>query len=188
MSSWQPILKSFAGSCKPFFSYKLNLDEEGIHVFFNGLKPPYFNEKNVPYMFIEGLWKWDCGELWICNAESGRYIELNLSPDGCWWSCVFALPRLRDSEIKPPHCVPDTVFDENAWFANLKISWDEIERCLGSRENLIGNVTLVEGGCPDKNPPLENLHSVVDLGAVDFHRPQDWVPLVDLVDMGELDW
>ena len=32
------------------------------------------------------------------------------------------------------------------------------------------------------NPALENLHSIVELGAVDFHRPQDWIPLVELVD------
>lgn len=188
MSTWQPILKSFAGPSKPFYGYKLDLNDDEIHVHFSGLKPPYYNKNTIPYSFVEGLWRYDCGELWICNPKNGRYIELNLAPNGCWWSCVFALPRLRDGKMQVPRCVPDSTWDEHAWFANMKISWEEVERCIGSRQDLIGNITLVEDGCPDKSPPLENLHSVVDLGAVDFHRPEDWVPLVDLVNLGESDW
>jgi len=181
MSDWRPFLTSFAGPCKPFYGYKFELGEEGICIHFSGLKPPYYNEDNLPYAFVEGLWRHDCGELWLCNPENGRYIEINLAPDGCRWTCVFSLPRLRDGEIHAPNCVPDSMLGETGWFANLRISWSEIERCLGSRENLIGNVTMIEGGCPDKNPPLENLHSIVELGAVDFHRPQDWVPLSNLI-------
>ncbi|MEI7575700.1 MAG: hypothetical protein WCK51_02325 [Armatimonadota bacterium] len=67
------------------------------------------------------------------------------------------------------------------WRAGFELSWKEIERSLGSAEDLRGNITLILGGCPDVNPPLENLHSVAKLGAVDFHRPHEWLSLDQLV-------
>lgn len=70
---------------------------------------------------------------------------------------------------------------KNGWRSSFELSWKEIERCLGSAENLQGNVTLILGGCPDANPPLENLHSIANLGAVDFHRPHEWLALDDLL-------
>ena len=100
-SNWVPFLMSFAGPSKPFYGYKLELREDDLKITLSGVKPPYYNEENLPYGFVEGLWHYDCGELWLCNPENGRYIEFNLAPDGCRWACVFALPRLRDGEIPP---------------------------------------------------------------------------------------
>ncbi len=132
--------------------------------------------------FIEGLWRFDCGELFLVQPLTGRYLEINLAPNGAWWSCVFSGVRARDEAILPPQIegIWSSVA-ERGWEAGFSLSFAEIERCLGSSEGLRGNVTLILGGCPDVDPPLENLHSVARLGAVDFHRPHEWLGLDELL-------
>ena len=132
--------------------------------------------------FFEGLWRGDCGELFVLQPKTRRYLEINLAPNGAWWSCVFTAVRTRDESIQPPQLEDiRSKLGEHGWEAGFSISFAEIERCLGSVEDLRGNVTLILGGCPDPNPPLENLHSVALLGAVDFHRPHEWTAFEDLL-------
>lgn len=135
-----------------------------------------------PNQYFEGLWRGDCGELWLASSESSRYIEVNLAPNGAWWTCVFSSPRIRDINCPSPQC-QDLQSEAlgQYWQASLTLPWTEIFRCLQSEEPPVANVTIVLGGCPDHDAPHENLHSAVPLGAVDFHRPQDWVPLSDLI-------
>jgi hypothetical protein len=181
MGAWVPFDASFAGPPKEHAAFKLDIEADFIEVTFFAPGPPFFCLEVGPSDFHEGLWRFDCGELWLCNPENGRYLELNLAPNGAFWSCVFALPRLRDGDIKSPLCLTRSITDMEGWFSTLTISRSEIERSLGTFDGLIGNVTLILGGCPDVDAPLENLHSAVPLGAVDFHRPQDWVPLSNLI-------
>ena len=177
---WTQFDHNFVGAASIPCAYKLDLLQDCIEVSFLSQNEP-FTDTTVKPGFFEGLWRFDCGELWLANPESGRYIEFNLAPTGDWWTCVFVSPRVRDFETDPPQCVTEGYRNKSAWFAKLKISRTEVERCIGNSENLIGNVTLVLGGCDHPDERLENLHSIVPLGAVDFHRPQDWVPLSNLI-------
>lgn len=52
--------------------------------------------------FIEGLWNFDCAELFVCLDDAGAYIEFNLSPSGAWWACRFSDYRKRAE----PHPAP----------------------------------------------------------------------------------
>jgi hypothetical protein len=172
---------SFAGSPKVDASYRLSEDHRGLMVTFVVNNRAFFTREASEGEFFEGLWKFDCGELWLHDPKSGRYIELNLAPNGAWWSCVFESARRRDRESHSPRCITSSVIEDEFWQASLSISYAEIERCLGTTENLRVNVTLVVGGCPDLDVPLENLHSIAPIAEVDFHRPQDWLPMLEVV-------
>lgn len=172
---------SFAGSPKVDATYRIAEDHRGITVHFAVQSQAFFNQEVNEGDFYEGLWKYDCGELWLHDTTSGRYIEFNLAPNGAWWSCVFESARKRDSECKSPRCITGGTVEEGFWQSSLSVTYAEIARCLGNTEGLRGNVTLVVGGCPDLEVPLDNLHSIAPLAAVDFHRPQDWLPLIELI-------
>lgn len=170
---------SFAGPTSKNGSFSLAAGDHGIRLEFRSSEPTLCSSEQG---FVEGLWRFDCGELFLLQPTTGKYLEINLAPNGAWWSCVFSGVRVRDGETLSPqleHITAD--YSENGWRASFDLSWREIERCLGSAENLLGNVTLILGGCPDANPPLENLHSIAKLGAVDFHRPHEWLALKELL-------
>jgi hypothetical protein len=172
---------SFAGPPKVNASYRLESQTKGLQITFLVSGDALCHPEVLPNDFFEGLWKFDCGELWLYSAETGRYLEFNLAPNGAWWSMVFESPRVRAKGCGSPKCITSGTIQEGFWQATLFVSFEEIERCLGACSGWSGNVTLVIGGCPDNEVPLENLHTIVPLKAVDFHRPQDWVPLESLV-------
>lgn len=177
---WVGIETNLAGTQVNSAAYMLEIEEREFKISFQSHRPAFLDPSR-PTGFHEGLWRYDCGELWLLNRETGAYVETNVAPNGAYWSCVFAFPRLRDGAIEPPRCTAQSWIAPQGWMVTLSIPRSEVERCLGPTDNLSGNVTLILGGCPDIDPPLENLHSVVPLGAIDFHRPQDWVPLTDLM-------
>ena len=182
MSEWRAFEQSFAGQAVHSGAYRLLVTEAGLQVGFVAKKPPVIIELANLNEFYEGLWRADCGELWLASPVNGRYIEVNLGPNGAWWACVFSSNRIRDLACPPPACT-DILTEAlgQFWQASLVVPWEDIFRCLQSEEAPTAIVTLILNGCPDVDPPLENLHSAVPLGAVDFHRPQDWVPLSNLI-------
>ncbi len=178
---WRQFETSFAGPPKHEAAYRIQDDGTGMLVSFMASKTPLELKMSFLDFIVEGLWRADCGELWLYSPSTGRYIEINVAPNGAWWACVFSAPRLRDEECERPKCDTTRADSKSGWLSTIYVSWDEIRRCLQSTEDLHANVTLILDGCPDVDPPLENLHSAVKLGAVDFHRPHEWVPLADLM-------
>lgn len=49
--------------------------------------------------FQEELWRYDVAEFFIANADTGRYLEMNLSPNGAWWGRMFSGPRVPDDSV-----------------------------------------------------------------------------------------
>lgn len=47
--------------------------------------------------FVEGLWEKDVAELFFKSDTSDAYQEINLAPNGDWWSARFTGYRIRDS-------------------------------------------------------------------------------------------
>lgn len=177
---WESFAESLLGKATKVAYYWAKQDEVGLSIGYESREVSFFSPESTG--FVEGLWKYDCGELFLVQPGTGRYLEINVSPSGAWWSCVFSDVRSRDLSTPPPQI--DGIRAQpkgQGWQAEFGLSFAEIERCLGSAEKLRGNVTLILGGCPDQNPPLENLHSVATLGAVDFHRPHEWLPLDQLL-------
>lgn len=50
--------------------------------------------------FIEGLWKGRVAEAFLLCRSSGRYLELNLAPNGDWWAALFSGPRMRTNSLE----------------------------------------------------------------------------------------
>ena len=152
MSDWHPFLTSFAGKSTFECAYRLLVTAAGLQVSFLAKKPPVVIDLAQPSQYFEGLWRGDCGELWLASSESSRYIEVNLAPNGAWWTCVFSSPRNRDLDCPPPQC--QNLQSESLgqyWQSSLTLPWDEIFRCLHSEEPPFANVTIVLDGCPDLN-------------------------------------
>ncbi|HLO99733.1 MAG TPA: hypothetical protein VK171_14160 [Fimbriimonas sp.] len=174
---------SFAGPATVKSKYGLRvLEELGVLLaIFEVEQKPFINEKIKPSTFYEGLWRYDCGEVWLYAPSTGRYLEVNIAPNGAWWACVFSGVRVRDTNCVPPLCEPSSVETDHSWYVNIKLELADIERCLGSLDNLQANVTLVLGGCPDVDAPPENLHTIVPLSKMDFHQPEQWQPIEILI-------
>ena len=123
-----------------------------------------------PGAFTEGLWEWDVAELFLSDPESGRYLELNLAPNGAWWAATFTAPRVR-AAVQPgfeglirAHA-EETPGD--GWCAALRIPLALLEREIGYGQMTKANVTAILGS------PDQTFHSAAKLpGAVpDFHQP-----------------
>lgn len=170
---------SMAGPVDAMARVDIWSDTTQIRVTFEVEATALFDQAVNPGEFHRGLWKFDCGELWLGNPSTGRYLEFNLAPNGAWWAMAFSGVRIEDPSCPPPDCVGIGKVERDKWTASLTTTRAEIRRCLGSDTELTGNLTLVLGGCPDVNPPLENFSSLGKLGGVqpDFHRPGDWTPI-----------
>lgn len=169
---------SLAGPAVKRVEYSLLATPQEIVVAYRSHEPTYLSDSRG---FCEGLWKFDCGELFLLQPSTGRYLEINLAPNGAWWSCVFSGVRERDGATEPPRIeVSESEWSPIGWKASFVLPMSEVVRCLGSSDNIFGNITAILGGCPDKDVPLENLHTIAPLEAVDFHRPHEWVPLEQL--------
>ncbi len=71
--------------------------------------------------FQEELWRYDVAEFFISNADASRYLEMNLSPNGAWWGCVFTAPRVVDEAGCSHICVDFAtgVVEDSGWKASL---------------------------------------------------------------------
>lgn len=117
--------------------------------------------------FTEGLWNFDCLELFVHCPASGRYAEFNLAPNGAWWSCLFSSPRVR---IPAERILVETTFSAEEWKAWAKISRAALVAAIGE-EPWTANFTAIVGPQDDGA-----FHSVASLSEVDFHRPSEFLP------------
>ena len=127
-----------------------------------------------------GLWYFDCAELFLVCSATGRYLEVNLAPNGAYWVGVFDGPRKFAEGVAPETwAVTRTgVVQAEAWSASIALPWASVVEALGGEPDR-GNVTAVLDGCPDEGVPMQNLRSEapIDLDAPDFHVPDRFVAL-----------
>lgn len=76
-----------------------------------------------PGVFQAGLWKDDVAEFFLLDPRTGHYLEVNLAPNGGWWSCLFRAPRvpLEENNGPPPGVRTAARRDEQGWEAELSI-------------------------------------------------------------------
>ncbi len=56
--------------------------------------------ESINEAFTEELWLWDVAELFIAG-KNGRYLEVNLAPNGAYWMQGFLAPRLAEPDFNP---------------------------------------------------------------------------------------
>jgi len=114
--------------------------------------------------WVEGLWEEDVAELFICDPNTGRYQELNLSPDGAWWSSVFSTYRKR----VPLTGAPSPRIDVNGREVTLRVRLNELGVSLA---NAKGNVSAILAG-----NYLSWTKALLE-PTPDFHRTEQFVAL-----------
>lgn len=153
---------------------KQNSENEPLWVFRVKVdkKPSLHPLKILPNTYHEGLWEYDVAEWFIADLETGRYIELNLSPTGAWWMMVFNALRQRAEQHMPDISLITTgaKVEDASWSAYLKIPVSLIKAVLGSVA-LKHNVCFILGKKPREYLSWTRLSAKQP----DFHRPADFL-------------
>lgn len=123
-----------------------------------------------PGGFQTELWKHDVAEMFLADPSSGRYLELNLAPNGAWWSCEFTAPRVRadEAEIAIPEVATFAEMSaDGSWLAAMAIPLDLLRARLDFSADTCMNVAMI------LESPGQKFISAADLGAgePDFHQP-----------------
>ena len=130
-----------------------------------------------PGVFTPELWRADVAELFLTNPLTGRYLELNCSPTGAWWSCLFSSPRVPLRAEPWQMAVRTTAGrDETGWLVCAELAEAEILAALEVRRwaELRGNVCAISRG-----PRQDRFCSAAALegNRPDFHQPRLWLPV-----------
>ena len=117
--------------------------------------------------FFEGLWFHDVAELFVSDPITGHYLEVNLSPRGAYWACIFDAPRRRVAEVRSCGAQARGMCREGQWEArvDLPLAWMRSHRHFGLETRF--NVPFI------LDSPSQRILSEADLGGgdPDFHRP-----------------
>ena len=165
----------FGASC-PKVSF--DLTSQNKHIIFTATLPPTLTQPiGIAGQYTEGLWEHDVAELFINNPNTGKYIEINIAPNGAWWLMLFTAPRQRD-----PHFVTDTFTltpkvqqSKQGGQISLTIPHKLLHSLLGST-NYHYNVCFILGESPRQYMSLNQLNSKQP----DFHRPDEFATIVSL--------
>lgn len=81
-----------AALCPPQFAF-FSSSESLVFVMRLAL-PVDGHPEAMAHEFREELWRYELGEFFLADPQSGKYMEFNLAPNGAWWSCFFEAPRM----------------------------------------------------------------------------------------------
>ena len=165
------LAKDLAGNeVHPQPAFSLVADPAHLWFVATHRKPARLHPGARPGGFQAELWQHDVAELFLADPLSGRYLELNLSPNGAWWSCEFTAPRVRVDELDI--AMPDVAtFSELAadgtWVAAMAIPLDLLRARVDFGNQTRLNVTMI------LESPAQRFLSAADLGPgePDFHQP-----------------
>jgi len=141
--------------------------------------PPVKVPGDRPGGFLEGLWDGDVVELFLLNPATGWYLEFNLAPGGGWWACGHTAPRVRVAGGAAPLDGARTrmVARERGWDCTLRVPIASLPAELAfDPATTRANITFCLGQ-PQRYCTLADLGG----GDPDFHRPQHWLALADVL-------
>lgn len=151
-------------------AFSLVMDARYLWFMAHHRQPAVVHPKARPGVFQAELWQYDVAELFLADPKSGRYLELNLAPNGAWWSCEFTAPRVRAEEVDvamPEVATFAEMSPDGSWLAAMAIPLDLLQARVGFGEGTRANVTMM------LESPRQRFVSAVDLGVgvPDFHQP-----------------
>lgn len=158
------------GSLEIAAGFSLVSDSERLWFIANHRQPARIHPKARPGGFLAELWKYDVAELFLADPASGRYLELNLAPNGAWWTCEFTGPRMRAEAVDiamPDVATFSEMSPDGSWLAAAALPLDLLKARLNFSQETRINVTMI------LNSPEQKFLSACDLGAgePDFHQP-----------------
>ena len=158
----------------PFFA--LAMDPERLWFVAGHARPAALHPRARPGAFLAELWKYDVAELFLADPASGRYLEINLAPNGAWWSCEFTAPRVRAEETDiflPDVATFADLAADGSWLAAIALPLDVLRSRIDYGPSTTANAAFVLGS------PSQRFFSANDLGGgePDFHIPQRFSPL-----------
>lgn len=152
----------------PPATFALACDDERLWLLAGRGAPPTLLPDAEPGTFVAGLWRCDVAELFLGRAGDDRYLELNVAPNGAWWSCEFAASRVRRCahDVPLPGVVTYAAPGAGGWRAALGVPLAALgERGVDDRTT--ANVTFVV----DAPAPRYLTAAPPVAGAPDFHAP-----------------
>jgi hypothetical protein len=141
--------------------------------------PPNRLDRDSEGAFTEGLWGADGAELFLLNPAPGLYVEFNLSPGGAWWCCAFGAPRARAGAgpAPLPGAAARAAGRGAGWLSELTVPLASLPSGLAFDAGATkGNIAFCLGR-PRRCFTLADLGG----GAPDFHRPERWIPLREIL-------
>lgn len=154
----------------PPAGFSLALDPQRLWFIAGHSEPATIHPDARPGRFQAELWRHDVAELFLADPSTGRYLELNLAPNGAWWSSTFRAPRVAADDSESPlegvecHAM---LTPDGSWLAAMSLPRAELEQRVGFGDKTTANVCLILGS------PDQKFLSLTDLGPgePDFHRP-----------------
>lgn len=150
--------------------WALALDDERLWLLAVRAAPAAVHPAAVPGAFTSDLWRFDAAELFLGRAGDAAYLELNLAPNGAWWSCEFTAPRVRRRarDVPLPGVRTEAAApDAGGWRAALGVPLAALGEASGLADGTTANVAFVVAG------PTGTFASAAPppAGPPDFHAP-----------------
>ncbi|MCH7227059.1 hypothetical protein [Haloferula sp. A504] len=166
----------FGNPVDPPVGWSLAIDPVRLWFVATRRQPARGHPDAAPGAFAAGLWRHDVAELFLAAPEGGRYLELNLAPNGAWWSCEFTAPRRRaheeDREWPDVRTHAETQAD-GSWITAMSLPLSSLRDRLDFGPGTMANVSFI------LDSPALRFLSVTRLGGdePDFHQPEKFAPL-----------
>lgn len=166
----------FGNPVTPPVAWSLALDPERLWFVASRRRAATIHPQARPGRFLAELWRFDVAELFLADPATGRYLELNLAPNGAWWSCAFDAPRQRVEAVDrewPGVRTHAELAADGTWVAALSLPLDTLRERLDFGPATTANATFI------LDSPGQRFLSATPLGdgEPDFHRPDRFAPL-----------
>lgn len=171
-SSQQLRKEWFGNAVLPPLEYCFRLSSEALLFQASRPAPARVHPDARSGQFQPGLWKFDTAEFFLSRADGGRYLEVNVSPNGAWWSGVFHAPRVQEPEFadwRPAITASGTCRSEG-WSCQATLPLADLHR-MGIE---LSHCRLAV--CAILQSPNQLFLTSADdtSGDPDFHRPLSW--------------
>ena len=102
----------------------VSLTGDTLSFHFRCRKAPSHDDNLKSSEFVEGLWERDVAEFFVAGPGPG-YQEINVSPGGAWWSCLFSGYRERLQVVRFEPRI-QACQDESAWSVIFETKIDNL--------------------------------------------------------------
>lgn len=123
------------------------------------------------------LWRYDVGELFLANPNTGEYLEINLNEAGAWWMQKFCSIRTADEFHTKEDYSSAVIVERQEEGVSLIVKTKFLESLLGLPVyEMTANATAIVG-----QPQQFSSFAKIDKPEPDFHQPSYFPPIRSLI-------